>query len=414
MKTTLTIFIFSASAVLGCKGDVALDSHAMASSAPATVSSPTPSPNADTPINAAEADEAPTLEAPAALELSPDEATHYLRSIAQMLVSRPLNPAEVQQLQQSGGQAVRPIITQWTKEPGFVESARYMMQQKLKASGDRDGIDFEAPGRLVAYIVGNGLPWSEVIAADYCIAPDGSQSNCDSGAPYNAGVLTTRAYLAGNASRFNLARASRFLKVFACKGYPLNDKIQPYLPKEALIPMFRATNAQEQTVEEAKGAFGNGDECYSCHGQFGAHAQFFVKFDQTGVWRSEATGVQDPDGELGRSVNGLMTSHMDDMSAKAFEGSKMFGKDAANLHEAAEIMSNSETFVPCAARNVLEYTFGMTDSQADGIDEDLLDNIATRATADHSLQPTLADIVIETFVDPRVAHVVLSTRRDPQ
>lgn len=342
--------------------------------------------------------------------LPAEDATHYLRAISQMLVARPLNRAEIDQLSAQGGAAVRPIIAAWTTEPGFVESARYMMQQKLRASGDRDGIDFEAPGRLVAHVVANGRPFSEILTADYCIAPDGAQQTCDSGAPYNAGVLTTRAFLAGNAGRFNLGRASRLLKVFACRAYPMEDQLQPYLPKETLIPMFRAVSAAEQTVEEAKATFGNGDACYSCHGQFGAHAQFFVKFDQTGIWRGEATGIQDPTGELGRSVDGLMTSHMDDLSAKAFEGSKMFGRDAANLREAANLLVQNEVFVPCMVRNVVEYTFGMTDSEGENIDRAMLSSVAERASKDRAIDPTLAEIVLETFVDPRVIEVVLNAR----
>ncbi|MEZ4460821.1 MAG: hypothetical protein R3E66_14035 [bacterium] len=388
-----------------CKGEVSLNTDPAPAATQTTPTTPAATPT--TPINTADPG---VPNAAPKLVLNADDATYYLRSISQMLVSRPLTASENDQLQREGGDAVRPIIEAWTSEPGFVDAAKYMMQQKLKASGDRDGIDFEAPGRLVAHLVANNRPWSEVITSDYCIDATGAQADCDSGAPYRAGVLTTRAFLAGNASRFNLGRASRLMKVFACRAYPMEDTLQPYLPKETLIPMFRASNAEEQTVEEAKGAFGNGDECYSCHGQFGAHAQFFVKFDQTGMWRSDATGVQDPNGELGRSVDGLMTSHMEDMSAKAFEGSKMFGKDAANLREAAQTLAESRAFVPCAVRNVIEYTFGMTDSEGEEIDRELLSTVAARATMSQTVDPTLATIIVETFTDPRVVDVVISAR----
>lgn len=407
MKRTLEI-LACVVALAGCKGEFEIAAETPLGT-PAANTTVAPTPDAVDPIVAPTPGPQP-LPTVDLSSVSGTDTLHYLRTISQMLVARPLSRAEIDQINREAGAAIRPIIEGWTREEGFVASAQYMMQQKLKASGDRDGIDFEAPGRLVAHVVANARPFSEILTADYCIGADGTQGACDAGAPYNAGVLTTRAFLAGNASRFNLGRASRLMKVFACRAYPMEDTLQPYLPKDTLIPMFRAISSDEQTVEEAKATFGNGDACYSCHGQFGAHAQFFVKFDETGIWRGEADGIQDPNGELGRSLNGLMTSHMEDPAAKAFEGSKMFGKDAANLREAAEILANSQTFVPCTVRNVVEYTFGMTDSEGEKIDRDLLSEVSRRATLDGTVAPTLANIVTETFVDPRVLDVVLAAR----
>lgn len=370
----------------------------------------TPTPG-ETPVETP--DESPSPREVPALqlaELSPEEVTFFMRSISQMLIARPLSLEEIQQIERTGHEAMRPMLENWVAEPAFATSATYMMQQKLKASGDRDEIDFEAPGRIVEHTVANDLPFSTVVTADYCIAPDGSQTDCDSGAPYNAGVFTTRAFLSGNASRFNLGRASRMMKVFACRGYPMEDTLQPYLPKEDLIPMFRALLPEEQTVEEARDAFGNGSACYTCHGQFSAHSQFYVKFDEDGRWIEDATGLQDPEGELGRSFGGLMTSHMVEPREAAYEGSKMFGRDAANLSEAAQILTESDAFVPCMVRNMLEYTFGMTDSAAADIESRLLRDIAERLRLAGAADPTLDEIVVETFTDPRVVEVVLESR----
>ncbi len=403
---------------LGCKGEIGIaaddpESYTTSrgeSNEPVVDETPRVTPNDDTATPEA-SPSAPVLKAGLELaDLTNEQVLFYLRTISQMLVARPLSFEEVQEVERAGHEAIRPILESWVGEPAFAESAKYMMQQKLKASGDRDGIDFEAPGRIVEHTVANRLPFSTIITADYCIGPDGSQTDCDSGAPYNAGVMTTRAFLAGNASRFNLGRASRMMKVFACRAYPMEDTLQPRLPKEDLIPMFRAMSPDEQTVEEAKDAFGNGSACYTCHGQFSAHSQFYVKFDEEGRYVADATGLQDPEGELGRSVNGLMTSHMDDPLEAAFEGSKMFGRDADNLREAAAIMSESNVFVPCMVRNVLEYTFGMTDSAATDIDRRLLNAVASRTGED----PTLDKIVVETFTDARVVEVVMESRGGTQ
>ncbi len=412
-----TLLAIALLALMGCqgKGELAMVGQSDPEPEPSTDTQDTQ--NSDTPTTTPEPTTIPEpqegIQLPVSIEppeMTGDETVFYLRRISQMLVGRTLTMEEVSQATAEGDEALRPILESWVAEAGFSTSIRYMLEQKLKASGERDGIDFDAPGRLVEHTVSNQLPMSTILKADYCIGTDGQQGDCDSGAPYNAGVLTTRAFLAGNASRFNLGRASRMMKVFACRAYPMEDDLQPRLEKESLIEMFRAQSAEEQTVEEAKDAFGNGDACYTCHGQFSAHAQFYVKFNENGQWIDEATGIQDPEGELGRSLNGLMTSHMLNDVAKADEGSDMFGKRANNLGEAAAIIADSDVFVPCMVRNVIEHTFGMTDSAGEEIDRTLLEAVAYRATNAGTTEPTMGTVVVETFIDPRVVAVVLETQ----
>ena len=332
-------------------------------------------------------------------EFTGAQILEYMRSISQLLVSRPLTSAEADTVVAGGVDAIEPMLRAWAGEPAFADNARYLMQQKLKASGERDGIDFELPGNLVAHVVKNDLPWSTILTADYCVDRAGEQAPCDSGAPFVAGVLSTRAYLAGNASRFNLGRANRMMNVFACRIYPMEAELQPYLDKTQLIPMFQANSAEEQTVAEAQGGFGNGSGCYTCHGQFGAHAQLFVKFDESGMYQPEATGQQDPAGELGRSVDGLMTSHFNDAARAADERSQLFGREVTNLADAARILASSEPFLPCQARGILQHTFGLGES-AD-LATEMLQAIASRAQ-EISTDPTFADIVVATFTEPRV------------
>lgn len=343
-------------------------------------------------------------------QITADETSYYLRSISQMVVGRPLSAEELQSVEASGPAAIEPILRAWAREEGFAQMARYLIQQKLRASGQRDDIDFELPGNLAAHVARNDLPVSTLLTADYCIGADGEQTDCDSGAPFDAGVLTTRAFLAGNVSRFNLGRASSMLGSFACRHYPMEATLQPRLPKSALIEMFRAETAEEQTVEAAKDdAFGNGSACYTCHGQFGVHAQFFVKFDETGRWIADAEGQQDPGGELGRSFDGLMTSHMAAPGAAASEASQMFGQEAANLAAAARILAESEVFVPCMVRNLIEHAFGLGETGAGTISPELLKAVSERAKL-HRAQPSFVDLVVEIFSDPTLVRVVLDAR----
>ena len=212
-----------------------------------------------------------------------DQARVYLNEVAPMIVGRLLRADEDNLIFHFGADAVVPIVEAWVHEPGFADAAKQMMQVKLSASGSKDDIDFELPGNLAAHLARSDLPYAQIITADYCVGPGGEPVACDTAAPYQAGVLTTRAYLIANASRFNLRRARRMMYIFSCRGYPMDTVLQPPVNKSDLIPMFRAMTQDEQTVPEAQNGFGNGLACYSCHSQFSAHAQLFVRFDETGL-----------------------------------------------------------------------------------------------------------------------------------
>src|SRR4029453_12898428 len=105
------------------------------------------------------------------------------------------------------------------------------------------------------------------------------------------------------------------------------------------LPMFQATAPEEQVDERAKNGFGNGFGCYTCHGQFSLHAQLFVKFDGSGLYRATANGLQDPapGAELGRSATpGIMASHFKDPERASLEGIELFGTPVKNLGEATK------------------------------------------------------------------------------
>lgn len=404
-STRALLALASCAAATACTGTVGTPTAAT----PVPSASPAASPSAAAPS----ATPSPTPSAPVGFqvaELSPAEAETYLGLLVQPLVGRVLSAAEREQIVARGGAAVTTLVTAWATEPGFAEAARRLVQQKLSVSGSKDGIDFELPGHLAAYVVRHDLPWSTLITADHCVSAAGERIACDTGAPYTAGVLTTRAFLTSRASRFNLTRSSALMRAFACRKYPLEDTLQPRLDRLSLIPMFQAQTAEEQTDPRAQSGFGNGFGCYTCHGQFSAHAQLFVKFDDQGRWHADADGQQDPAGELGRSRDGLMTSHLVDPTAAREERSQMFGRPVANLAEAARALVTSPVFVECAARNLLELALGL--DPASDIDARLLTDIALgarRVTA----EPTLGRLMIQTFTHPRVVEATLKSLGGP-
>jgi hypothetical protein len=341
---------------------------------------------------------------PARVELLSAPLTRaYLGSLAPLLAGRVLSAAEREQIEAQRGGAIRPILEAWGDEPAFAEAARSMMESRLAVSGTRDGIDFNLPGNTVAQVVRTRAPWSEILTADTCYSASGNETPCDTGAPYAAGVLATRAFMSSRAGRFNLTRAGTVLGVFSCKKYPLSDEAEPPIERSRLLSMFQATSSEEQTEEAAKAGFGNGLACYSCHGQFGPHAQLFVRFDRDGIWHADATGLQNPDpaAQLGESVNGLMASHLVNPAEAGEERSQMFGETVENLAEAAKVIGASPDFQSCAVRSALEYGLGL--DRGARVDDRLLVEIADGIRADHA-EPTFQDIVVATFADPRVAH----------
>lgn len=340
--------------------------------------------------------------------LTVDEVRFYLKRIAPSFAGRSLTYEETQLIEAQGEDAIFPIIEGWTTGPGFGESIRYLIQTQLHASGSNNGIDFELPGNLAAEIANLDLPWTTILTADYCVAADGSHIDCDTGAPYAAGVLATRAYLSSNKGRFNLGRAKLMLETFACRIYPMETQVQIPLEKEILIPMFRAETADEQEVEEAEGGFGNGIGCYFCHSQFGAHAQLFVKYDAEGLYQPLASGLQNPDDELGRSFDGLYTSHMDDPADAGIEASQMFGEPVSGLREAAEVMADSRLFTECTVKNLIAKTFHLLAGHSTDIEDDILAELADDVTAIDD-DPTIAQYVIEIFTDERVIRTVVNT-----
>jgi hypothetical protein len=332
----------------------------------------------------------------------------YLSKLAPAVVGRVLSATERATIA-TGGAAIEGILAAWVKEPGFAAMARQFIEQSLSVSGQKNDVDFGTPGNLAVYLVQNNRPWSEILTSTVCYDGALKPVACDSGAPFTAGVLTTRAFLISRASRFNLTRSSAVMKNFACRAYPIEDTLQPRIDKSRLIPMFAATNLMQAAAADNRAAsgFGNGEGCYTCHGQFSLHAQLYVKFNTSGLWQAAADGIQDPMGELGRSLNGLMASHLQNPAEAKSEASSMFGTPVNNLAEAAKVVATSPTFDECAAHRFLDFTLGLPYGTIE-YDTHLFPSIAESARA-LSPDPTFSQIVQSLYTNPVVVHSIISS-----
>jgi hypothetical protein len=152
--------------------------------------------------------------------------------------------------------------------------------------------------------------------------------------------------------------------------------------------------------------FGNGTACYTCHSQFGQHAQLFVKFRADGSYIADATGQQDPQLAPGESDRGLFTSHLDDPQDSSRESSDMFGYKVSNLSEAAKILSESDEFIDCAVRNTIQYFLRMDKTAVDQINSKVILGIR-KTILRQSNNPTIDQIFVKTFSHPNVVLSVL-------
>jgi hypothetical protein len=346
------------------------------------------------PVNGATSPPGPSLEQRRA-QLSREGMVAYVRRLAPLVVGRTLRVDEAATL--TSGAALTALMNQWTGEVGFSKTAREWISTKLKASGTRGAINLELPGNLAEYVTSKRLPHSALLTADFCVNDAGEKIPCDTGAPFTAGVLTTRAYLSNNAGRYNLKRARALLRTFACQDYPLSVSQQPRLERNELIDLF----SQDQHEGDSVGSFGNGFACYTCHSQFGAHAQPFVKFNDQGQWVAGADGQQLVGGEQGKSTNGLFASHLASAESARKETSQVFGRPVENLAGVAQSYTQSTQFWNCSVNAFLGFVFGLSDSAVFAMPVDVTEEIVAEATAKEP-QPSLAALATAALSHPAV------------
>lgn len=337
---------------------------------------------------------------------TPEQVLMYLQYIGPALLGRTLSDEEISRITAQGDAAMPSLFESWFAEQGFAEAVRGMMELKLSASGKRGAVDFGLAGYLVRHVVQNKMPWSTVLTSQTCYDANDAAIPCDTGAPYTAGVLTTRGFLAGNEGRFNLSRAHTMLKTFMCRDYPHEGDLQPPVDAMKLKLMFRATSAEDQKVAEAAGGFGNGLACYSCHGQFSLHAQPFVKFDKTGLYLADATGLQNPNGQLGEGEKGTAASHWEAADVARLEASSWFGHDIQGLAEGAAVIAKHDKFRECTLQNLLDLAIGINAAYETGIkglkvDPVFLSEVASSVSSKNA-DPPIQELAAALYADSRV------------
>lgn len=295
----------------------------------------------------------------------------YLNSFSTQIIHRPLNSQEITLIRSQGVNSFEPIVQNWFSDPRFIDSAQYFVENLIRTNGQTSTVNMDIPGYLGRDIARRQRPYADLVTASTCVNQSGQAMACDSGAPYSAGVLTTKAYLVTKVGPYNIARAGKMITQFLCTTYPLPETEEPRIAVGDLINQF-ATMSGAIT-------FGNGNNCYSCHSQFGHHAQFFVKFDLSGNYQAAASGLQNPNATDGFSTNNLLTSHFRTPQRAAGESSQMLGQPASNLAGAGRALAQSRRFLPCAVKNLMTHYMRLHPSVVTSVKPDLYIQIAERA-----------------------------------
>jgi hypothetical protein len=319
----------------------------------------------------------------------------YAAELAPLVAFRPITLTERTSVETGGAAALEPLLRKWIQEPQFLESVRLFVEKRYSLGGEANGINYDEPVDLAVYLHRNSRPWSEFITSEICVDGTGKQKACDHGAPFTAGALTSRAFLAQHAGAFNISRSAKLLGKFTCQEYPVSPALEPPVPKSELIELFASPNGAI--------TFGNGTDCASCHSQFAKHAQLFVKFDASGRYRVSATGLQDPNPQAagGSSTNGTYVSHFHAAERAGREASEMFGRPVANLAEAARVIVAHPSYYECAARNILRHYLRLGDTTTRSIPSALASGIAANARA-RSAAPSFGELFVSSLAHPAV------------
>lgn len=286
------------------------------------------------------------------------------------------------------------ILGEMTSSDRLLLSARSYMDHLMQTSGNADNVDYDLPSNILLATIRQKLPYGAILFSDSCYDEKGGKIACDSGTPAPAGVLSSRAFLKSRYGAYNIFRASALVKRFMCTEYPLPLDVEPQVPAEKLVDKFAATDGE---------GFGNGSNCYLCHSQFASHTQVFVKFDPEGIYKAEADGIEDKKVSAagGYTATGTMASHFRDPAVSAAEKSVMLGKPVANLQEAGKVLAESDVFLDCSIRHLMQYYLRLSSEEVEDLSAELVGDIR-QGILKESRQPTLQTILKKALSHPKV------------
>lgn len=249
-------------------------------------------------------------------------------------------------------------------QPVFAQFVRQVFEKMYKVGGGvKEGIDFNLPGHMIEDVVRTDRPIGDILRQANCVDRTGRTIPCDSGAPYQSGILNTRAVLATRPGAFNIGRAAETMANLLCADVTqMNPSIQKPLPRESLVEYFRASSDTEGGQFDNISS-GRGSSCYLCHGYFAPFAQIFIKYDHQGRYVAAADGQPAPD-SLGTTPLGTFSSHLAKPTEASREETVILNQPVKNMPDAARVISYHPRFHACVMRHLAGGAFGYNNSVA--------------------------------------------------
>lgn len=236
--------------------------------------------------------------------------------------------------------------------PEFVTKIRSYHQKFFDMDGTADGINFNEPANLAAYLVKENLDFREILKANFCVADDLTKGTCSSfggsadlATEQGAGVVTTQAFLKKWEGPFNFRRSSHMLQAFACHDYP----------DETDTGMF------QDEISEDVHTFACTDcnpKCYSCHQTMNPRSSLFYTYDTTGVFNTNPNmnvAIKRDDGTVS-TVADLLTP---DVKPRYRQ------KEVSTLKQYAHELTRTPKFRKCLAKRLTLLSLGATSHEGE-------------------------------------------------
>ncbi len=277
--------------------------------------------------------------------VSPEDRQRAYRRASLIFLEKAPTQEELQAVATQAGYNL--AIEGLVENTQFVNKIKSYHQNFFDLEGSMDGINYNEPANLAAYLFKENLDFREILKADYCIKDDLTKGPCSSfggseelAKENAAGVVTTQAFLKKWEGPFNFRRSSHMLQAFACHDYP-DDSDSGLFPEEISedVHTFACTDCNPK--------------CYSCHRTMNARSSLFYKFDTTGAFNTDpsmAVAIKRDDGNVS-TVSDLLKEGVKPRYRQ---------QEVSSLKQYATELTRTPKFRKCLAKRLTLLSLGAT------------------------------------------------------
>jgi hypothetical protein len=325
---------------------------------------------------------APTKkEIPSLDTLTAENFRKGLKSVANKFLGRAPTLEEYTRVE-AGLTAYRAVVSEYMQADQFRDKMLSYHKNYFEM-GDKveDGINYNEPANMAAYLIINDMDFREILKGRYCVDDNLQQTNCNSFANVAdqndnaAGVVTTRVFLKHWVSAFNFRRGRQVLMKFACRDYP--DVTDEGLKLSEIANEIKTFDCNASNICEPR--------CYSCHRALNPKAALFYTYDTNGNFNP--TPADDVATLTDTSEVSTISHILKDGAVPSYQG-----KPVSKLNEYTDMLADSLLFRDCMAKRFTQFMFGETDNLKE-IAYNLQYLKLSVQEHDYKVKPLLLDIV---------------------